>query len=202
MLTRNLSIYIVSAALMACANNTSGSSGTADSAAATPSDAGGTQDAGDTGAGPCASLEVTTETADDGCTVVNVPTDCWTSPLHAAYSPNAAANDPFFQLHDNEDGFYFNVELYTQYGAEWTGQLGTFDANCETHGICVYLVPDDVAQYLAVAGTVEITALAQSGDQLQLPVDITLRDLRLQPVPGTSFTGCYHIKEVRLHKEG
>jgi len=135
------------------------------------------------------------ETAADGCTIVNLNTSLW-APIHTGYTSGA---DPFFQLHDNEAGFYFNVELYTVYGNDWTGQLGTFATDCTNTGICAYLCPMDTGCYLAAAtGSVEITALSESGGTIQSPADITLRNLTLQGINGA--TGCYHVDQVRLQR--
>lgn len=115
--------------------------------------------------------------------------------MQAAYNAGA---DPFYQFHDNEAGFYFNVELYTVYGPGWTGQLGSFATNCNSNGICVYLVPDDAHAYLATAGEIDIVSLGQQGGVLQKPVDLTMRDLTLKPVPGSQSEGCFHIEEVSI----
>ena len=99
------------------------------------------------------------ETTDGECALVRLNTESW-GPMYAAYN---ATSDPFFQFHDNEDGFYFNVELYTVYGSGWKGETGTFNTNCTTNGICVYLVPDDKNPYLAISGEISIETLAQVG---------------------------------------
>jgi hypothetical protein len=57
-------------------------------------------------------------TAADGCTPVMLNPASW-QPLFAAYKPGS---DPFFHIHSNEEGFFFNIELYTVYGPGWTGQ--------------------------------------------------------------------------------
>jgi hypothetical protein len=134
------------------------------------------------------------ELADDGCPMVTLNTGSW-APLHAAYTEGS---DPFYQFHDNEPGFYFNVELYTVYGSGWTGQTGTFKPNCNSNGICIYLVPDDANPYLATDGEITITSLAQDSGTLQKPVKISMTQLTLKPVPGSSSTGCYHVDEVSI----
>ena len=115
--------------------------------------------------------------------------------MSASYN---AGSDPFYQFHDNEEGFYFNVELYTVYGAGWTGQSGIFGVDCKAKGICVYLVPVDVNSYLATTGEIVIDSLSQEGDSLQKPVRLTMRNLSLQPAPGSTSQGCFHIKEVSI----
>ena len=134
-----------------------------------------------------------TALAADNCPMVTLNTAGW-APLAAMYN---GGSDPFFQIHDNESGFYFNIELYTVYGPGWTGQTGEFATDCSRNGICVYLVPDDKNPYLASkTGVISITVLAQTNGQLQKPVDLLLKNLTLKPVPGSSSTGCYHVDEV------
>jgi hypothetical protein len=135
--------------------------------------------------------------AEDGCPRVELDTASW-NPMHAAYN---TGSDPFYQFHDNEDGFYFNVELYTVYGPGWTGQLGTFDTDCTRNGICVYLVPDDEHAYLATEGEITIEDLSQQSGVLQMPVKLTMRNLTLEPVPGSQSEGCYHVEEVEIEIE-
>lgn len=138
------------------------------------------------------------QTAADGCTIATLNTESWGN-IYTGYTAGA---DPFFQIHDTEDGFYFNVELYTVYGAGWTGQTGTFAPDCGANGICAYLVPDDVNPYLATAGEINIISLSQEGGAIVGPVELTLTNLTLQPVPGTSSSGCYHIDEVVISVDG
>ena len=135
--------------------------------------------------------------ADDGCPLVELHTESW-SPMHAAYN---GGSDPFYQFHDNEEGFYFNVELYTVYGPGWTGQLGTFATDCNANGICIYLVPDDAHPYLATSGEISIGSLGQEGGALQKPVDLVLSSLTLKPVPGSQSEGCFHVAEVSIQIE-
>ncbi len=133
-------------------------------------------------------------TTDDGCTLVKLNPESW-SPLYAGFT---GGGDPFFQFHTQEDSFYFNVELYTQYGAGWTGQLGTFAPNCDRNGICAYLVPDAQNPYLATDGEVEIISLEEVSGVITSTVEIELTNLTLQPVPGTNSPGCYHVDDVTL----
>ena len=132
--------------------------------------------------------------ADDGCPIVELNTTSW-GPLYAAYN---AGSDPFFHFHDNEEGFYFNAEFYTQYGAGWTGELGTFAPDCNANGICVYLVPDDVNPFWATAGEVTITALEQVDGTISRPVEIEMTNLTMNPVPGSSSEGCFHVDAVSI----
>ena len=134
------------------------------------------------------------ETSADGCTLVELNTQNW-GPISKGYTAGA---DPFFQLHDNEEGFYFNAELYTVYGSGWTGQTGTFALDCSKNGICVYLVPDDVNSYLANSGTVQIDSLSQQGGSVTSPVDVTFQNASFYPAEGSKGQGCYHINEVQL----
>jgi hypothetical protein len=112
-----------------------------------------------------------------------------------------ATSDPFYQFHDNEDGFYFNVELYTVYGAGWKGQTGSFKTDCNANGICVYLVPDDKNPYLATAGEIAIDSLSQEGGTLQKPVLIGMSNLTFKPVPGSKSEGCFHVENVTIDIE-
>lgn len=139
-------------------------------------------------------LVIGSETAADGCTLVSLNPAAW-SPLYTAYNPGS---DPFFHIHTTDEGFFVNLELYTVFGAGWTGETGVFETDCTANGICVYLVPVPGSPYLASAGEIEITALSQTDDVLDFPIDLSLRDLTFDPVPGSSSTGCYHVEEVRI----
>lgn len=64
------------------------------------------------------------------------------------YQPAGGGNDPFFHIHTSSavDGFVLSFELYTVFGAAWTGETGQFDIGCldarlDT-GICVHYDPD------------------------------------------------------------
>jgi hypothetical protein len=133
---------------------------------------------------------------DDGCTLVTLEPAAW-SPIYSAYVTGA---DPLFHFHTFEDDFFFNVELYTVYGSGWTGQTGIFKPDCNTLGICIYLVPDASTgfAYLATAGEVEIVALEQVDGGLQEPVEINIRNLTLDPVPGSGSPGCFHVDDVSI----
>ncbi|MCP4417729.1 MAG: hypothetical protein GY805_13985 [Chloroflexi bacterium] len=96
-----------------------------------------------------------------------------------------------------------SIELYTQYGAGWTGQLGTFTPNCNGNGICVYLVPNNINSYQAVEGEVEIVTLPEVDDiessiGITSTVSIGLNNLTLRPVPGTNAPGCFHVDDTFL----
>jgi hypothetical protein len=137
-------------------------------------------------------IVIGTETAADGCTLLELNPVAW-SPLYRAYNPGS---DPFFHIHTKDPGFFFGMELYTVYGAGWTGQLGTFETDCTANGICVYVAPSPPGPYLADAGEIEIVALSQVDGVVQLPIELILRNLTFQPVPGGGATGCYHVDEV------
>lgn len=126
--------------------------------------------------------------------MVTLDTESW-GPFYTAY---VTGSDPFYQFHDNIEGFHFNVELYTVYGAGWRGQTGTFEPACNTNGICMYLVPDDINSYWATAGEVTISVLAQKGGMLQEPVEIRMSNLSLEPVQGSNSMGCYHVDDVSI----
>lgn len=123
----------------------------------------------------------------DGSVPVTLDPSVW-SGLYSGFSDNAG--DPLHQLHsEGEDGFYFNVELYTVYGAGWTGETGTFATDCDANGICVYLDSDGTGPAPAVLagadGEIEIR-------QIEGGYDMTLS--------GLTFTGSptYTIASVDL----
>jgi len=92
--------------------------------------------------------------------------------------------DPFYQIHTQQDDLFVGLELYTVFGDAWTGQLGTFPADCGTHGICVYLDPDGTGP-LAVGGpgtgTVTIT-------QLEGGAIVTIDELTVETENGQVYT--------------
>lgn len=137
-------------------------------------------------------------TAADGCILVGLNPVTW-SPLFYAYN---GGGDPFFHIHTNDVSFFFGLELYTVYGAGWTGQTGVFEPDCAANGICVYLAPDGTSPYLASDGEIEIEALSQTDGVIDLPVRLTLRDATFMPVPGGGGAGCYHVEEVQIEIEG
>lgn len=51
--------------------------------------------------------------------------------------------DPYHELHSvGHDNFWWGVELHTDEGAGWTGELGLFATDCIEAGICVRFDPD------------------------------------------------------------
>lgn len=148
---------------------------------------------------PADPIAIGAETASDGCTVVDLNPEAW-QPLFTAYN---SGSDPFFHVHTQEAAgtFFFSMELYTVYGSGWTGQLGTFSPSCTANGLCVYLVPDASHAYLATEGELEIVSLSQVDGVFTLPLEIQLRDITLQPAPGSSSTGCYHIESLSIELE-
>jgi hypothetical protein len=141
----------------------------------------------------------TDETAADGCPLIELNPESW-QPLFAAYH---GGGDPYFQFHTQaEESFHFNLEMYTVYGAGWTGQLGSFVPDCSgSNGLCVYIVPDNTNPYWATAGEISINALEQVDGALTFPVDITLSNLTMNPVPGSGSPGCFHIDELAVKIE-
>jgi hypothetical protein len=132
--------------------------------------------------------------ADDGCTVVELNPGSWNPPFNGFNR----GSDPYFHIHSINQDFYFSAEFYTVYGAGWGGQLGTFAPDCNRSGICIYLVPDNTNAYLATDGEVEITALEEVNGVLQLPVEFSLTNLTLVPVPGSGAPGCYHLDAITI----
>jgi hypothetical protein len=139
-------------------------------------------------------IVVSDETAADGCQLVELNPGTW-SPLYNAYN---GGSDPFFHIHSQEGPgtFFFSLEFYTIYGSGWTGQTGDFEPNCDTHGICIYLVPDAVNPYIATAGSVEVVALSQTDGALDFPVEVHLSDMTFMPTPGSGSPGCVHVEAV------
>ena len=129
-----------------------------------------------TSAAPAGEAIAFGEPGADGAVPVTLDPGAWAG-VYAGFSENEG--DPLHQLHsEGEDGFFFNVELYTVYGAGWTGQTGTFATDCEANGICVYLDADGTGAAPAVLaeadGEIEIRSV-EGG------YDMTLR--------GLTFTG-------------
>ncbi len=73
----------------------------------------------------------------DGNVAVTINRDVL-APLFYGYN-DADPNDTFYQIHTEQDDLYLSIELYLIFGDGWTGQLGTFDLDCDGNGICVYL---------------------------------------------------------------
>ncbi len=118
------------------------------------------------------------EPAADGSVPVTLDPAAW-SGIYSGFSENSG--DPLHQIHsEGEDSLYFNVELYTAYGAGWTGETGTFATDCEANGICVYLDADGTGSAAAVladaSGEIEIR-------QIEGGYDMTLRGLTFPGSP-------------------
>ena len=76
------------------------------------------------------------------------------------------------------------VELYTVFGASWTGELGTFPTDCTTHGICVYLDPDGTGPLVGSGpGSGTLTVIQLDGSSI-----ITLDDVTIQAEDGQIYT--------------
>lgn len=135
-------------------------------------------DAPTTTAAPAGEAIAFGEPAADGSVPVTLDPAAW-SGLYSGFSENSG--DPLHQLHsEGEDSLYFNVELYTAYGAGWTGDIGTFATDCEANGICVYLDADGTGTAAAVladaSGEIEIR-------QIEGGYDMTLRNLTFPGSP-------------------
>jgi len=94
--------------------------------------------------------------------------------------------DPYYNIHTNDSDLFVGIELYTLYGAGWTGQLGTFALDCDGSGICVYLDPDGTGPLGALGpgstGSIVI-------DQLEGGYSVTLT--------GVAFPG-YVLEDLTL----
>lgn len=111
--------------------------------------------------------------------------------VHPTFIQPDGGADPFFHIHSSnaEDGFYLSFELYTVYGAQWTGETGTFEISCAdpttSTGICVHFDPDgpgsvgDLGADFGATGTISINQLDASA------YDITVSDLTFSD--GTTF---------------
>ncbi|NND74688.1 MAG: hypothetical protein HKN44_06735 [Ilumatobacter sp.] len=100
--------------------------------------------------------------------------------------------DPFYLVHTQQDDIFVSAELYTKFGDEWTGQLGTFPTDCTTHGICVYFDPDGVGPLVGGGpgeGTLTITQL-EGGSVITLDdVEISTEDGATYVLSGLTLTG-------------
>jgi len=130
----------------------------------------------------------------DGCPTATLDSSTW-SPIHASWNGGA---DPFFHLHSQESAFYFSVELYTEYGAGWTGDVGTFAPDCGANGICVYLASDDFGVFRATAGDVDVVTLSHSSGSIDRPAEVHFRDLTLVATEDGGGEGCLHVEEASL----
>ena len=149
---------------------------------------------GDDPYGTGSGIEFTDRVGPDGCEVVALDSSSW-PPIHASWSGGA---DPFFHLHSNERAFYFSIEAYTEYGAGWAGEVGTFEPLCGANGLCVYLASDDFGTYRATAGDVDIVALGESGGSIDRPAEVHFRNLTLTATEDGGAEGCLHLEEASL----
>jgi len=100
-------------------------------------------------------------------------------------------DDPFFLIHTQQDDIFIGIEMYSVFGDQWTGELGTFPTDCTTHGICVYFDPDGEGPLLgggpAEGGQVTIS-------QLEGEIVVTI-DVAKIAAGGASF---YTLSDVTL----
>lgn len=100
----------------------------------------------------------------------------WTA-ISDVYLPDTPAQSggTFFHIHSDNavHDFYLNFELYRDWGAGWSGELGTFEIGCNDPntdtGICVHYVTADgtnVGEDFSAAGTVTITQLDGDGYEI------------------------------------
>ncbi len=121
------------------------------------------------------------EVGDDGITPVTI-NGAALAPLFDAFN-DSNASDPLYQIHTTQTDLYVGVELYTLFGAEWSGQLGTFPTDCTTHGICVYLDPDGTGPLpVAGPGLGDITITQLEGGSI-----VTLESVVFTDASGTSY---------------
>ncbi len=103
-----------------------------------------------------------------------------------------AGADPFYLVHTQQDDIFVSVELYTVFGDGWTGELGTFPADCTTHGICVYLDPDGTGPLVGGGpGTGTVTVVQLDGGSIVTidDVAITAGDGQVYTLSGLTLTG-------------
>jgi hypothetical protein len=101
-------------------------------------------------------------------------------------------DDPFYLVHTQQEDIFVGVEMYTVFGADWTGQLGTFPSDCTTHGICVYLDPDGTGPLLGGGpGIGEITITQLDGGSIITIDDVTIvtDDGQVYNMSGLTLTG-------------
>jgi hypothetical protein len=115
----------------------------------------------------------------------------WTTVTQVSFlAPVPNATDPLFFVHNEPiaDGFYFGLEAYTVFGAGWTGQLGTFDIDCEFNGICLHFDPDgpgpqiDAGFDFLATGTIEFVRADLDGFEAVL-TDVAFTDGTTIPGP-------------------
>ncbi|MBI4883284.1 MAG: hypothetical protein HY826_04435 [Actinobacteria bacterium] len=111
---------------------------------------------------------------------------------------HTAGADPYYLIHTKPavDGFFLSLEMYTVYGTQWTGQLGTFDIGCSASstGICAHFDPDgpgplgDLGADFLATGSVTINQLDAEG------YDIVVDELVFSD--GTTITGVHMVGVV------
>ncbi|MBI4883282.1 MAG: hypothetical protein HY826_04425 [Actinobacteria bacterium] len=119
----------------------------------------------------------------------------WTALTNKPFFALSVHLDSFFHIHTDPklDGFFLSFELYTTFGSQWSGELGTFDIGCgaASTGICVHFDPDgpgplgDLGADYAASGTITINALDET--QYDIAVDV------LTFTDGTAITGLHLV---------
>ncbi len=186
--------------IAACGSSSSDSAGTAAPAAdpppATDAPPPETDAPPDTQAPPTTAAPTTTlppaiafgEPGPDGAVPVLID-GAQLAPLFDAFTPG---DDPLYLVHTQQDDIFVGVELYTVFGAGWTGELGTFPTDCTTHGICVYLDPDGSGPLEGGGpgeGTITVSQL-EGGSILTLDdVTIVASDGQVYTMSGVTLAG-------------
>lgn len=94
--------------------------------------------------------------------------------------------DPYHELHSvGHDNFWWGVELHTDKGAGWTGELGLFATDCIDAGICVRFDPDGGAGAIAPL-LAEPNGEAQI-DQIEGGYQLVFRNLIFRRDDGASY---------------
>ncbi len=119
----------------------------------------------------------------------------WSALTAVPFYGETGGADPFFNIHSfpASDGFFVSLELYTVYGSEWSGELGTFDIGCSptSTGICAHFDPDgpgpiaDLGADFLATGSVTINQLDADG------YDIVVDELIFSD--GTEITGLHMV---------
>lgn len=136
---------------------------------------------------PAADIELGEPDA-DGVIAVSIDGSAL-DPLFDAFT---AGDDPFYLIHTQQDDVFIGVELYTVFGAGWTGELGTFPADCTTHGICVYLDPDGTGPLEGGGpgeGEITVTQLEDGSVVTIDDVVVTAADGQVYRITGLTLTG-------------
>ena len=120
----------------------------------------------------------------------------WTAlPSTPFYAPANQAADPFFHIHTNPatDGFFFSLEMYTEWGAAWTGETGGFEISCSdpgtSTGICPYFDPDGpgplpvLGSDFMTTGQIVINSLGPDGYDLMVGPVIFSDGTVINPFP-------------------